>query len=178
MAGLFTPDVPIWEIALRGTVMFFIVFIVLRIMLRRSAGQVNTLDFVFVLLIANLATNGLSGGYSSITDGALLALTIAAWNYALNALSFAVPVVQRLISPGPLRIVENGRLLRRNMRREFLSRRELDEELREQGIEDITQVKAAYIEADGTISVIRMNLSDAPRTNTGVPGVNPGSGND
>jgi len=178
VADLFTTDVPIWEIVLRGTVMFFIVFVVLRIMLRRSAGQVNTLDFVFVLLIANSATNGLSGGYSSITDGAILTLTIAVWNYALNALSFTVPAVERLISPGPLRIVENGRLLRRNMRREFLSRRELDEELREQGIEDITQVKAAYIEADGTISVIRMNPSDAPRANTGIPGVNPGSGND
>jgi uncharacterized membrane protein YcaP (DUF421 family) len=176
MADLFTTDVPIWEIVLRGTVMFFIVFVVLRIMLRRSAGQVNTLDFVFVLLIANSATNGLSGGYSSITDGALLTLTIAAWNYALNALSFAVPVVQRMISPGPLRIVENGRLLRQNMRREFLSRRELDEELREQGIEDIAQVKAAYIEADGTISVIRANSSDAPRRSSGIPGVSPGPG--
>ena len=51
--------------------------------------------------------------------------------------------------------IKNGELLRRNMRREFLTEEELNDHLRLKGIDDVKEVKAAYIEGDGKISVVK-----------------------
>lgn len=77
------------------------------------------------------------------------------WNYALNALSFRIPLVERLLSPPALPIVKDGRILVRNMRREFLTQEELRTCLREHGVEDIADVRFAYVEGDGSISVVK-----------------------
>jgi uncharacterized membrane protein YcaP (DUF421 family) len=76
-------------------------------------------------------------------------------NYALDWLSFKAPWFERLIEPSPLPLVKQGKLLRRNMRSELITEVELRGQLREQGVEDVAKVKAAYIESDGRISVIK-----------------------
>ena len=52
-------------------------------------------------------------------------------------------------------MIKQGKLLHRNMRSELITEAELRGQLREQGVEDISQVKVAYIESDGRISVIK-----------------------
>jgi uncharacterized membrane protein YcaP (DUF421 family) len=152
--AVFATDVPIFELVVRGTVLYFAVFIILRSTLRRSAGELSMLDFIFVLLVANGAADSMTGGSISIVGGLVTVITVVAWNYILNSLSYYVPLVERLVSPPPLPVVRNGRLIRSNMRKEFLSEQELMGQLREEGVEDISRVKAAHIEGDGNISVI------------------------
>jgi uncharacterized membrane protein YcaP (DUF421 family) len=65
-----------------------------------------------------------------------------------------VPFVERLVSAKPIQIVKDGRLLRKNMRREFLTEEELMDHLRQQGIEELKDVKEAYVESEGKITVI------------------------
>jgi uncharacterized membrane protein YcaP (DUF421 family) len=112
------------------------------------------LDFIFVLLVANGAADAMTGGATSIVAGVVTVVTVVAWNYLLNSLSYYVPLVEKLVSPPPLQVVRNGKLIRPNMRKEFLSEQELMGQLREQGVEDLEKVKAAHIEGDGNISVI------------------------
>ena len=80
--------------------------------------------------------------------------TMMAWNYLFNFLSYHIPLVEKLVSAPPLQIIKNGRLLKRNMRREYVTEEELTDHLRSVGIDDIGEVKAAYVEGDGKISVI------------------------
>ncbi len=75
-------------------------------------------------------------------------------NYLVNFLSFHVPFIERMVSPAPIQVVKDGRLLRRNMRREFLTEEELMEHLRQQGVEQLMEVKEAHIESEGKITVI------------------------
>jgi uncharacterized membrane protein YcaP (DUF421 family) len=152
--ALIEPDVPILESVVRGTILYFFVFILMRGTLRRTAGELSMIDFIFVLLVANGAADSMTGGAVSITGGIVVILTIVAWNYALNSLSWYVPPLQRWTTPPPLQVVDNGKLLRRNMRKEFLTEDELMGQLREEGVEDLSSVKAAHIEGDGNISVI------------------------
>ena len=84
----------------------------------------------------------------------MLVATIVFWSYALDWLSFKFPRLQYLIEPPPLLLIKNGQLLPRNMRRELITEVDLKGQLRQQGISDISQVKEAYIETDGRISVI------------------------
>lgn len=76
------------------------------------------------------------------------------WNYVLNAVSYHVPLVERLLAPSPLQIVRDGRMLRRRMRREYITEEELMRSLREEGFDDLKDVRAAYVESDGAISVV------------------------
>ncbi len=153
---VFGIDAPVLELFIRGTVMYLVVFLFLRLTGRRALGEVSLLDMLFVLLIAVGAQNAILGNQSSIGSGLILVVTLAFWNVLLNWVTYRFPATERFFTPPPIRIIENGRLLSRNMRREMITREELFAHLREQGVEDISQVKLAYIEGDGEFSVIPM----------------------
>ena len=84
----------------------------------------------------------------------VLISTLVGWNYLMDWLSYRVPLIERLTTPPPLRLVENGRMLRRNMRREFITPDELMAKLREQGHQHLAGVRQMCLEADGEISII------------------------
>ena len=134
--------------------MYLALFILLRIILKRQAGTLGMTDLLLITLLADASQNGMAGDYKSLPDGIVLVATIIFWNYALDWLSFKSPRLQRLIEPPPLPLIKDGRLLRRNMRRELITEADLMGQLREQGLSDISKVKESYMESDGRISVI------------------------
>lgn len=153
-AKMFVPDTPIIEILLRGSIVYFFIFLLLRFVLKRQAGAVGITDLLVVVLIADAAQNAMADDYHSIPDGLLLVATIIFWSYTLDWLGYKFPRIQRFIHPPPLALVKDGRMLRRNMRKELITEGELLSQLREQGVDDIQAVKMAYMEGDGYISFI------------------------
>lgn len=151
---IFLPDTSLLEIILRGSVMYLALFILLRIVLKRQTGTLGMTDLLLITLLADASQNAMAGEYKSLPDGIVLVSTIIFWNYAFDWLSARSPWFERLIEPPPLPLVKQGKLLRRNMRKELITEPELMGQLREQGVDDLSKVKAAYIESDGRISVI------------------------
>src|SRR5262245_36996252 len=96
----------------------------------------------------------MAGGYTTVAEGMVLVATIALWNYLLDWGSYRFEIVRRLLEPQPLLLVRNGRILRPNLRQELPSVDELRSKLRDQGIDDLSRVKQAFMESDGNISVI------------------------
>lgn len=117
------------------------------------------MDLIFLLLIAEAASHSL-GDYTSVTNGIFLIIVICAWDFVVNLLSYHFRFVEKIVSAPPIQVIKRGKLLRRNMRREYLTEEELINHLRKEGIEDVQDVKTAYIESDGTISAITYNKSD------------------
>jgi uncharacterized membrane protein YcaP (DUF421 family) len=152
---LFIPSAPLLETVIRGTLMYLALFIIFRLLAKRDAGMVGISDLLVVVLLADAAQNGMAGEYHSITEGIVLVLTIIAWDYLLNWLGFHVPAFQRMVYPKPLPLVKNGQMLWRNMRKELITEEELKSQLREQGVDDLAEVKEAYLEGDGRISVVK-----------------------
>ena len=150
---IFAPETPLLELIGRGTALFFGLLVLVRLMPRRTGGELATMDLIFVLLIAEAAAHAF-GDYTSVADGLIVITTLMLWNLLVNALSYRFPAVERLVSSPPLKIIRNGELLRRNMRREFITKEELLTHLREMGLERIDQVKSATVEGDGRISVV------------------------
>jgi uncharacterized membrane protein YcaP (DUF421 family) len=153
--ALFFPSLPLLEIILRGTVTYLALFTMLRVVLRREAGSLSTSDLLVVVLIATAVERALSGEYTSITDGLILVAVILFWDFILDWLGYRLPIFHRFVHPAPLKLIENGRYLLRNMRREFITHDELNAHLRKKGVEDVSEVKMAHMEEDGTISVIK-----------------------
>ena len=144
---------PIAEIFLRGTVIYLLLFGILRV-LRREAGAISVGDLLVVVLVADAAQNAMASDYKSITEGVLLVGTIVGWDYFLNWLGYRSRWVHALLRPAPLPLIKDGRLLRRNLRQELITTDELMSELRQQGIESVDAVRRCYLEGDGHFSVI------------------------
>ena len=140
-------------------------FSILRIVLKREAGALGVTDLLVVVLVADAAQNGMAAEYTSITESLVLVLTIIFWSYALNWLGFRFPRIGRFVHPPPLELVRDGRMLRRNMEKELISEEELLSQIRQQGVDDIADVKRACMEGDGHISVVTNDPGEAGRTN-------------
>jgi uncharacterized membrane protein YcaP (DUF421 family) len=147
--------VPLWEIVLRGTVVFWFLFLIFRSILRRSMGSVGVSDFLFVVIIADASQNAMSGDSKSISDGLVLISVLVFWNLLIDYLSFKYVWVRKMVEAQPLVLVKNGVLQRKQMRKEFVTQDEIMAKLREEGIGNISEVKQMQIEMDGEISVIR-----------------------
>ncbi|MET7967673.1 YetF domain-containing protein [Micromonospora sp. NPDC005305] len=151
---LLVPDTPLWEIAVRGSAIYLALFFLLRVLLKRESGSTGMTDLLVIVLIADAAQNAMAADYTSITDGVALVAVIIGWAYLLDLLSYRFPAVARIIQPGSLVLVRDGRMLRRNMRRELVTEDELYAQLRQQGVEDLTDVKEVRMESQGQFSVI------------------------
>ena len=152
---VFLPAEPWAELVARGSAIYWFVFVLFRIILRRDIGSIGMADVLVVVLIADAAQNAMDGGYESVGDGFIVISTLVFWNVLIDWLTYRFEPLRKLLEPRPLKLVQNGRLLRRNMRREFVSEEDLLSRVRAKGLERFDQVKAAYMESDGEISVIR-----------------------
>ena len=151
---MFVPDTPLLEIFIRGTLMYLAIFVLLRVVLKRESGTLGITDLLLVTLIADAASNGLADDYTTITSGVLLVATIVFWSHTLNWLGHRFPFVQRFIKPDKLPLVKNGKILHDNMKKELVTEEELMSEVRTNGINNIKEVKEAYMEPNGRISII------------------------
>ncbi len=145
------------ELFIRGTIVYWVIFAMFRTILQRDIGAVGVADVLLLVLIADAAQNAMAGEYRSITDGLILVVTIIAWNVVFDYLTFRSERLRRLLQPPTLRLVREGQILHRNLRREFMSEDELRSKLREHGIEDLAEVRAAFMESNGTITVLRQD---------------------
>jgi uncharacterized membrane protein YcaP (DUF421 family) len=126
-----------------------------RFVLRRDTGSVAIADIMLLVLIADAAQNAMAGSYQSLADGAVLVGTLAGWNYLLDWACFHWAPVRRLLQPPPLPLVRDGIVNRANMRRELVTMEELQAAMHQQGVDDIRNVKAARMEGDGRITVVK-----------------------
>lgn len=152
---VFQPSLGIAEVVLRGTLMYLVLFVILRFIARRQAGYFGPADLLVIVLIADAAQNALGKEYSSVTEGVALVLTIVAWQYAIDWLVWRFPNLQPIFNPPPLKLVEDGRTVDANMRKEMLTLEELEGQLRQHGIVDLRDVRVACLEGNGRLSVIK-----------------------
>jgi uncharacterized membrane protein YcaP (DUF421 family) len=143
------------EMIIRGSLTYWFIFILLRIAGRRDIGSLGIADLLVVVLISDAAQNAMAGEYKSVPDGMVLITTIIFWTVFIDRLQYYCPSVRPFLQPPKLCIVKDGQLQRRAMRRESLTLDELESELRQKGISEISAVRRAYIEPDGSISVIQ-----------------------
>jgi len=159
---VFLPDTPVLEIIIRGSVTYLAIFILLRIVLKRqSGGNIGMTDVLVIVMLADASQNAMAGGYNSITDGIILVGVIIFWSFFLDWLGFHWPFFQGLLKPPKLLLVENGKLLKRNMRKELVTEEELMMEIRKGGYDKLDEIEKAYMEGDGNISIIPKERSGA-----------------
>lgn len=151
---VFTLSVAPLELMVRGSMIYWFLFLIFRLVLRRDAGSLAMADVLLLVIVADAAQNAMAGGYKSVPDGMILIGTIVFWNLLLDWLVFRFRWLEPVIQPRKLCLVRDGHIQERNLRREFMTKEELMAKLREHGVDEVSKVARAYMEADGEVSVI------------------------
>jgi uncharacterized membrane protein YcaP (DUF421 family) len=161
-AKLFLPHVPIFESIIRASLIYLILLIILRITLKRETGGTSISDILLLVLIADAVQNGIQGDAISIADALILGGTLIFWDWLIDYLSYHSPRFYRLVHPRPLPIILNGKIIRKNVRKELLTQQDIEQEMQLQGIDDMRKIERATVQPNGAISFITKKDDEAP----------------
>ena len=157
---LFIFTVSPFELIIRGSIVYLVIFVMMRV-LRREPGTVGIADLLMVVLIADASQNAMSSEYKSVLDGLVLIMTIVFWNYFIDWLTLRSRRVERFTYPDAMPLVRNGKMITENMRKQFVTRKQLFSMLREHGVSELSKVKVANLEGSGNVSVIKKEDKEA-----------------
>lgn len=149
------------DAVLRGSAIYLIIFVVIRLSGRRTLGETTTFDFVLLLIIAETTQQALLGDDFSITNSAILILTLVGIDVTVSFLKTRSNTAERVLDGVPMIVVENGRPLAERLRKSRIDEGDvLSAARRLRGLERMDQIKYAVLEASGGITIIPQDRDD------------------
>ncbi|KGB58698.1 DUF421 domain-containing protein [Sphingopyxis sp. SE2] len=149
------------DIVLRATVMFFVLFLLIRLLGKRELGQMTPFEFVVLVVLGDLIQQGVTHNDFSLTGATLAICTFAFWALVLSWTAYLVPRAKDLLEGTPRVVVRDGRIVTENLRRDRLTRDEILSEMRLAGIGRLADVAWAILEPQGKMSFIKKDHGGA-----------------
>jgi uncharacterized membrane protein YcaP (DUF421 family) len=141
-------------------VVYFFLLLVFRVAGRRTLSEMTTFDLVLLLILSETTQGALVADDHSLTNAALLVITLVGTNIILSVLKLNFPGLEKWLDGRPFVIVENGRCLKDRMTRARVDEGDVMEAAREKhGLEKMEQIKFAILERGGVITIIPKSSS-------------------
>jgi len=145
---------PILDVVIRSLCVYLFMVIAIRLFGKNQLSQLNAGDVVLLLLISNAVQNAMVGQDTSLQGGLIAALVLFAANFILKRLMFSNRKFESFMEEDPVILIRDGKIDQTALNRVKITRDELEEAIREHGVEKIKDVKLSILEVDGNISVI------------------------
>ena len=142
------------DLALRAIVLFLFMFLLTRIMGRRELSQLQPFDLILLIVIGDAIQQGLTQDDYSVTGAFIVVGTFAVLQLALSFLSFRFRGLRPVLEGEPIVVVQDGKAIERNLRRERITIDEVMVEARLQQVTHLDDIAWAVLETSGRISVI------------------------
>jgi uncharacterized membrane protein YcaP (DUF421 family) len=142
------------DIVLRAALAFVFILLLTRIVGRRELGSLEPFDLIMLIVLGDLVQQGVTQSDYSVTGLVLAGGTIALMQIAASYLSFRFRKLRPVLDGEPLVLVEDGRVLERNLKRERLTAEEVAVQARLNQIDSLDKVRWAVLETSGQISFI------------------------
>jgi uncharacterized membrane protein YcaP (DUF421 family) len=142
------------QVAARAAVVYVVGLIIVRIGKNRMMGRNTALDIILGFILGSLLSRGITG-HASMSGTAVACATLVGVHWIFTAIGYQSHTFGWLFKGNVDLLVQDGHIIERNMRHSHISLNDLMEEMRLQGIEDLSEVKRAYKERNGQISIIR-----------------------
>ncbi len=154
--GFLLPEIPILEKIIRPMIVYFFLLAAFRVAGKRELGQFTPFDLIILLTISNVLQNAMIGNDNSLGGGLIGALTLFVLNGLLSRATFRFPRLARLIEGEPTTLIEHGKIIEPNLRREVMTLEELQRALRKHDLDmgDLPRVEHALLELDGTVTIL------------------------
>jgi uncharacterized membrane protein YcaP (DUF421 family) len=143
------------DIALRAVVIFFFLVFVTRVMGRRELSSLTPFDLILLIVLGDAIQQGLTQDDYSVTGAVIAVSTIAALQVATSYVSLRWTRARRVLEGLPLVLIEDGKLIEQNLKRERLDEDEVAAEMRLQQIGTFDEVAWAILETNGSMSFIK-----------------------
>ena len=148
---------PYLDIIIRSAAVYFFMLIALRIFGKKELSQLNTADVILILLISNSVQNAMVGSNTSLYGGLAAAAVLFIINYILKKLMYKFPKFSDLMQEKPEVLIHAGKVDFKALSKLNITSDEIQEAMREHGVEHFSDVKLAMLEIDGNISIISGN---------------------
>ena len=148
---------PYIDITLRSVAVYFFMIIALRIFGKKELSQLNTADVILILLISNSVQNAMVGADTSLYGGIIAAFSLFLINFIFKKVMLKSKLIKELVQDKPEILIHNGKTEFKTLARLGITSEELEEAMREHGIDYYKDVKLAMFEIDGNISIISGN---------------------
>jgi uncharacterized membrane protein YcaP (DUF421 family) len=142
------------DIALRGIALFLFVYLLTRVIGRRELSSLQPFDLILLIVLGDSIQQGLTQDDYSITGAVIAVGTIASLQVLTSWSAFRFPWLRRALDGHPVVLVEDGKVIEKNLRRERLTIDDLAEQARTNELASIADVQWAIFEPSGTISFI------------------------
>ncbi len=143
------------DIVLRCAVIFIFLYVVMRAIGRRELSQLQPFDLILLVVLGDLITQGAIQSDLSVTGSLLAVATFSLLSVLTSYLSFRFKRLRPILDGEPIIVVQDGKVIERNLARERLTIEDVEKEARSQGIEHLSDAKWAVLETTGHISFIR-----------------------
>ena len=139
---------------LRTVILYFLIIVGLRLTGKRQIGQLEPIELVLTMTLSDLASVPMQDFGIPLLSGVIPIVTLLALSTLLSWCSMRNIRFRSLACGEPAIVIRNGELQQDIMRQNRLTLDEILEELRVQGVSDITTVKYAVLETSGQLSVL------------------------
>ena len=152
---LFELAMPWWEFVLRAVVVYVALLVMVRLSGKRSVGQFTPFDMILLILLGTAVQNSLLGEDISLLGGVILSGTLIALNHVVGWLAARSRRFHGFVEGRAMQIIQDGVLDKEKLRGEGVSEMDVDEALRRNGLEHVSEVRSGWIETDGNITLIK-----------------------
>ena len=171
--NMLIPEVAVLEKIVRPLIVYFFLLLMFRVAGKRELGQMTPFDLVVLLTISNVLQNAMIGADNSLSGGLIGGLTLFVANGLVGRLTLHFPSIARLLEGKPTLLIEDGRVLRKNLRREVMTKAELERAVRKHDLDpetDLPLIKRALLEQDGSVTIIHKSEHHSDSTIGKLPG--------
>lgn len=159
--AMFDLHLSLGEKFIRAVVIYLFLVVALRLVGKRELAQLNTLDFVVLLAVANAVQNGLIGSDNSVTGAVVGATVLFAVNSALAFVLFRNSRLQRLVEGTPTELIRDGKLLEEALKKQGLTHDDLLEEIQSAGADSFDEVEKASLLPNGKVIVVQKEANQS-----------------
>lgn len=145
---------PILDVVVRSLCVYIFMVIAIRLFGKNQLSQLNAGDVVLLLLISNAVQNAMVGQDTSLQGGLIAALVLFAANFIVKRLMFSNRKFESFLEEDPVILIKDGKIDEQALNKVKITKDELEEAIREHGVDGIENVKLSILEVDGNISVV------------------------
>jgi uncharacterized membrane protein YcaP (DUF421 family) len=155
------------ETVLRVAVAYLFVMVGLRLVGKRTLGELSAADLVVLMLIPELFSQAIAREDFSMTNGMVAVSSLLLLVFVTETLTYRFPKLDTLVNGRPVTVVGHGRLRAKHMDLERLSAEEIQDAMHRAGLERVEQVKWAVLYPDGTVAVAPWKQPEPGRDTSG-----------
>jgi uncharacterized membrane protein YcaP (DUF421 family) len=142
------------DLTVRAVTLFFFVFLITRIIGRRELSSMEPFDLILLIVMGDAIQQGLTQDDYSVTGALIVIGTFAILQVLISYLSYRFPRLRPALDGEPLVIVQDGKAIEKNMKRERITLEEVMVEARQQQVAALDDIAWAVLETSGKVSII------------------------